>query len=105
MCWRTKKVAHKYGSNMPLAREYLKSIIRSLKDNDDRYHAAWVFRALMLLHQSPPIRVTPVRNPPPTDEQRAAVLHLANTTTLSQQDIAVKTGTNAGRVSEILRGN
>lgn len=49
-------------------------------------------------------RKTPHKHHGPNDEQKATIRHLANTTLMSQMEIADLVGVNPGRVSEVING-
>lgn len=91
----------KYGSDIPGARRLLEQLLQTPLAAEQR---AMVGAALGKMRRSPPIRVTPVRNPQLGTPQIFEIVRLADTTSLSMQQIATAVGCNIGRVSEVLQG-
>jgi DNA-binding transcriptional regulator YiaG len=86
-------------SDVPGAREILKEVRRQLLAQLDE-----IDRALEKMVRSSPDKKTRVRHGPPTPTQIARVKALRKLTDMSEQQIAVEVGLNAGRVSEIVKG-
>lgn len=60
--------------------------------------------ALPQLDREKPVRKAPATSRRVTDKVAAQIRHLAATTSLSQQEIALAVGVTGGRVSEVIRG-
>ena len=103
-------MGHKYGSNIPEARDDLLEIADCLDDMaleiGTRQLTAMAGRVRAVVYgkmvRTSPDKTTRPRHPPPTPTQKAEVLYLRANTNMSQQEIAQRVGLNSGRVSEII---
>lgn len=97
---------HPYGSNIPLAREKLQTIARKLREGEMGCDtAADEIENLVndpIMYRRHLAKATRRRHPPLTEDQIADILLFYLNTGLSQQSIAVRCRTNAGRVSETI---
>ena len=115
-------------SNIPRAREMVEARIVRLQERRDaeltnhamavaeedathvrtlaeiEFEIADAEATLALMVRSSADKVTRTRHPPPNEAQVARILLLRRETDMSEQQIAVDVGTNAGRVSEVIKG-
>lgn len=89
-------------SDIPLARERLKSLARILP-NAERAEVLNIIRTC--LYREPPVRKAPRKHFAVTPGMKREIRRLAALhPSMHQDEIARLVGTNAGRVSEVLNG-
>ncbi len=89
-----------YGSNIPMAREIVAKVASQVPPEQ----RAELERALGMMTRRQPARRAPTQYSGALNEYQRNQIDALVKTNLSQQDIAVRVGTNAGRVSEYING-
>lgn len=93
-------------SDVPGARYRLRAIAAKLRDIGEHTIADEIADLVdgKLVRRSAARRM-PIRSKPVTSTVKAQIIHLADTTELSSDQIAVTLSVNPGRVSEVLQGD
>lgn len=100
---RRKTMTHKYGTNVPLAREQLEKIATDIEDHApfQAIHIRSICKNLLTRKQS--ARRAPNTRSPVTQDVISGVITMLNETDLTQEQIAAHFNIDGGRVSEIAR--
>lgn len=93
-------------SNIPGARQMIGEALDQLYQQQEVLDAAIakLEQARALMWRANADKVTKTRHPQLTRQQKQEIKRLRDETDMSEQQIAVQVGTNAGRVSEVVNG-